>query len=211
MDLQRNFLVRIRQAYPNEPFTELETRILENFVDGISLPEIRCRFLRVPPCSLTSALDITQRKEAIPTACPLVQQSSPSAFGCHQAPIAMTLQSMSSPWHSDRVATSALSRLNDSGALLSPLLLGAALQSPPRLGPDLYSPPFLGEVLHIILDAGTGGENVVVQPALRLPQVFTCSPQIRYKSLDGGEAATLRPFASHLRDTVNYEMEFWFT
>ncbi|VDM05041.1 unnamed protein product [Schistocephalus solidus] len=114
VEFQRHLCVLARQAYPNMPFTELEARILENFVDGVALPEIR-----------------------IP-------------------------QLMSSPWDSARTATSALRRLNSSGALLSPLLLGTALRSP----------PLLGEALHSLLDMGTGGNNVVVRPTLRLHQVF---------------------------------------
>ncbi|VDL99138.1 unnamed protein product [Schistocephalus solidus] len=69
---------------------------------------------------------------------------------------------MSSLWDSDRAATSAHRRLNGSGALLSPLLLGAAL----------HCRALFGEALHSLLDAGTGGNNVVVRPALQLHQVF---------------------------------------
>ncbi|VDM02169.1 unnamed protein product [Schistocephalus solidus] len=69
---------------------------------------------------------------------------------------------MSSPWDNDRATTSSHKRLNGSGALLSPLLLGVAL----------HNPKLLGVALHSLLDAGTGGNNVVVRPALHLPQVF---------------------------------------
>ncbi|VDL92361.1 unnamed protein product [Schistocephalus solidus] len=75
-----------------------------------------------------------------------------------QAPIPTTLQSISSPWDSDRAATSAHKRLNGSGALLSPLLLGVAF----------HNPKLLGEALHSLIDTGTGGNNVVVRPALHL-------------------------------------------
>ncbi|VDM06355.1 unnamed protein product [Schistocephalus solidus] len=83
-----------------------------------------------------------------------------------------TLQAISSPWDSDRAATSAHKRFNGSRALLSPLLLGVALHNPKLLGAALHSRPLLGEALHSLLDAGTGGNNVVVRPALNLPQVF---------------------------------------
>ncbi|VDM05724.1 unnamed protein product [Schistocephalus solidus] len=63
-----------------------------------------------------------------------------------------SLQSMSLPWDGDSVVTSVLRRLNGSG--------------------DLLSPPLLVEALHSRLDAGTGGNNVVVRPALHLCQVF---------------------------------------
>ncbi|VDL99562.1 unnamed protein product [Schistocephalus solidus] len=77
-------------AYANESFTDLEARILENFVDGISLPEIRRQFLRDPPTSsIKVALDIARREEAIYTACTFVLVSSPSTFGCDQAPAAI--------------------------------------------------------------------------------------------------------------------------
>ncbi|VDM06111.1 unnamed protein product [Schistocephalus solidus] len=89
VDFKRHVRVLARQAYPNECFTEFEARILENFVDGISLPEIRRQFLRNPPNSIKVALDIARREEAIYMACPLVHVSSPSAFGCHQAPTAI--------------------------------------------------------------------------------------------------------------------------
>ncbi|VDM05545.1 unnamed protein product, partial [Schistocephalus solidus] len=46
VDFQRHLRVMARQAYANESFTELEARILENIVDGISLLEIRRQFLR---------------------------------------------------------------------------------------------------------------------------------------------------------------------
>uniref|UniRef100_A0A183SDT4 HTH OST-type domain-containing protein n=1 Tax=Schistocephalus solidus TaxID=70667 RepID=A0A183SDT4_SCHSO len=79
-----------RQAYLKESFTKLEARILENFVDGISFPEIRRQFLRdLPPSSIKVALDIARHGEAIYTACPLVRVSSPPALGCHQAPAAI--------------------------------------------------------------------------------------------------------------------------
>ncbi|VDL81415.1 unnamed protein product [Schistocephalus solidus] len=41
VDFQRHLHVLAWQAYPNEPSTELEARILENCVVGVSLPEIR--------------------------------------------------------------------------------------------------------------------------------------------------------------------------
>ncbi|VDM02692.1 unnamed protein product [Schistocephalus solidus] len=111
------------------------------------------RHLRVLARMIKVALDIGRREEAIYTAYPLVQISSPSAFGCHQAPAAIQDSPvMSSPWDSDRATTSAHKRLNGSGALLSPLLLG--------------------EALHSLLDAEPAGNNVVIRPALHLPQVF---------------------------------------
>ncbi|VDL88460.1 unnamed protein product [Schistocephalus solidus] len=70
--------------------------------------------------------------------------------------------SVYSPWDRDRVVTLALRRLNGIGALLSPLILGAAL----------HSPPLLGEALHSLLNEVTVCNNVVVRPALRLPQMF---------------------------------------
>ncbi|VDL86353.1 unnamed protein product [Schistocephalus solidus] len=86
VDFQRDLRVLVRQAYPNGTFTELESRSLENFVDRISLPEIKSQFLRDLPSSIKVALDITQREEALQTVRPLAQDSSSSAFGCHQAP-----------------------------------------------------------------------------------------------------------------------------
>ncbi|VDM03048.1 unnamed protein product [Schistocephalus solidus] len=83
VDFQRHLRVLAWQAYPNESLTELEVRILEKFVDGISRPEIRRQFLRDFPSSRKVALDIARREEAIYTACPLVQVSFPSSFGCH--------------------------------------------------------------------------------------------------------------------------------
>ncbi|VDL96976.1 unnamed protein product [Schistocephalus solidus] len=65
MDFQRHLRVLARQVYPNESVTELEARILENFVDGIALPEIRRKFLRDRPSSIKVALDIVWREEAI--------------------------------------------------------------------------------------------------------------------------------------------------
>ncbi|VDM05271.1 unnamed protein product [Schistocephalus solidus] len=79
---------------------------------------------------------------------------------------------MSLPWDSDKAATSAHKRLNGSGALLSPLLLGVALHNPKLLGEAIHNRPLLGKVLHSLLDAGTGGNIVVVRPTLPLPQVF---------------------------------------
>ncbi|VDM03246.1 unnamed protein product [Schistocephalus solidus] len=76
VDFQRQFQVLPRQAYPNEPFTESEARILENFVDEICLPEINRQFLGDPPSSIKVALDIAWHEEAIHTACPLVEGSS---------------------------------------------------------------------------------------------------------------------------------------
>ncbi|VDL85985.1 unnamed protein product [Schistocephalus solidus] len=109
------------------------------------------------PSSITVALDIARREEAIHTACPFAQE---------------TLPSMSSPWDGDRAATSAHRQLNGSGTLLNPLLLGVVLHNPQLLGVALHSRPLLGEALHSLLDAGTGGNNVVVRPTLHLPQVF---------------------------------------
>ncbi|VDM03349.1 unnamed protein product [Schistocephalus solidus] len=64
------------QAFANEPFPELEARILDNFVDGISLPEIWLQFLRDLLGSIKFSLYFARRDEAIHTACPLVQESS---------------------------------------------------------------------------------------------------------------------------------------
>ncbi|VDL99986.1 unnamed protein product [Schistocephalus solidus] len=76
-------------SYPNEPFTELKARILENFVDEISLPESRCQFFHDPPGRIKVAIDIARHEEALHTACPLVQEYSSSGFGCHKAPAAI--------------------------------------------------------------------------------------------------------------------------
>ncbi|VDM06112.1 unnamed protein product [Schistocephalus solidus] len=54
----------------------------------------------------------------------------------------------------------------------NPQLLGVAFHNPQLLGAALYSRPILGEVLQSLLDAGNGGNNVVVRSALHLPQVF---------------------------------------
>ncbi|VDL95071.1 unnamed protein product [Schistocephalus solidus] len=51
MDFQRHLHVLKLQTYPNEPFAELEARILDNFVDEISLSKIRHQLLRNPPGS----------------------------------------------------------------------------------------------------------------------------------------------------------------
>uniref|UniRef100_A0A183TR74 COMM domain-containing protein n=1 Tax=Schistocephalus solidus TaxID=70667 RepID=A0A183TR74_SCHSO len=45
VDFQRHFRSLARQAYPNDSFTELVAKILENVVAGISLPEIGRQFL----------------------------------------------------------------------------------------------------------------------------------------------------------------------
>ncbi|VDM03047.1 unnamed protein product [Schistocephalus solidus] len=79
---------------------------------------------------------------------------------------------MSLSWDRDRVATLAHRRLNGSGALLGPLLLGVALHNPKLLGAGLHSQPLLGEAHHSLLDAGTGGNSLVVRPAIHLPQAF---------------------------------------
>ncbi|VDL88085.1 unnamed protein product [Schistocephalus solidus] len=173
VDFQQHLRVLARQVYPNEPFTELEPRILENFVDGISLPEIRRQFLcDSPAASRLPSILLGERMSFIR---PVPWSKSPP----HQ-PLGVTkllpqyriLQSMSSPWDSDRAATSAHKRLNGSGALLSPLLLGVAQHNPKLLEVALHSRPLLGEALHNLLDAGTGGNNVVIRPTLQLPQVF---------------------------------------
>ncbi|VDM05194.1 unnamed protein product [Schistocephalus solidus] len=56
---------------------------------GQDLGEMRHQFLRDLPGSIKVALDITRREGAIHTACPMVQESSTSAFGCRQAPAAI--------------------------------------------------------------------------------------------------------------------------
>ncbi|VDM05405.1 unnamed protein product [Schistocephalus solidus] len=173
VDSQLHLRVLARQAYPNKSFTELKARILENFVDGISLPEIRRQFLRDPPSSIKVALDIALRRRPFIRPVPLSKFPPHQPFGVTKLlPAYRTLQSISSPWDSERAGISAHKRLNGSGALLSPLLLGVALHNPKLLGAALHSRPFLGEALHSLLNAGTGGNNVVVRPALHLPQVF---------------------------------------
>ncbi|VDL97019.1 unnamed protein product [Schistocephalus solidus] len=127
VDFQRHFHVLARQAYPKEHFTELEAKIFENFVDGIS-PRGKAP---IPPRSPSSIKSLGVTKPLPPY---------------------RTLQSMSSPWDSERVATSALRQLNGSGAL--------------------HSPPLLGKALHILLDAETRCNNVAVRPTLRLSQDF---------------------------------------
>ncbi|VDL88775.1 unnamed protein product [Schistocephalus solidus] len=133
-----------------EPFTELEVRILENCVDGISLPEIRRKFIHDPPSSMKVALYIARPEEAIHTACLWSKSPPHQPLGVAKPlPQYRALQSMSSPWDRDRVATSALRRLNGSGTLLSPLLLGAAF----------HSPHLLGAALHSLLDTGNRGNQ----------------------------------------------------
>ncbi|VDM03200.1 unnamed protein product [Schistocephalus solidus] len=145
VDFQQHLHILARPAYPKKPFTEIVARILPNFVDWISLPKSRRQLLRNPPGSIKVALDIARHE---------------------------TLQSMSSPWDSDRVTTSAPRRLKGNGTLLSLLLLGADLYSPTLLGTALHSPPILCESHQNHLDVGTGDNNVVVRPTLRLPQLF---------------------------------------
>ncbi|VDL97318.1 unnamed protein product [Schistocephalus solidus] len=48
-DFKGHLRVLDLQAYPIEPFIEIEAMILENFVKGISLPEIRRQFFLDPP------------------------------------------------------------------------------------------------------------------------------------------------------------------
>ncbi|VDL93396.1 unnamed protein product [Schistocephalus solidus] len=185
VDFQRHLRVLVRQAYPNESLTEVEARILENFVDGISLAEIRRQFLRGPPpaASRLPSILLGERR-------PFIQPVRWSKSPPHQPlgvikllPPCRTFQSMSSPWDSDRAVILAHERLNGSGALLSPLLLGVALHNPKLLGAALHSRPLLGEALHSLLDARTGVNYVVVRPALHLPQMFMRSPPVRKKRL----------------------------
>ncbi|VDM00930.1 unnamed protein product [Schistocephalus solidus] len=68
---------------------EFEARSLENFIDGISLPELKCQFLCDLSGSIKVALDSARCEEAIHTACLLVQASFLAAFGCRQAPAAL--------------------------------------------------------------------------------------------------------------------------
>ncbi|VDM04836.1 unnamed protein product [Schistocephalus solidus] len=142
VDFQRHLRVLARQAYPNELFTELEARIL----DGISLQEIRRQFLHDPPRSIKVAFDIARREEAIHKACHLVQEASSSSAVDVTKPLPLyrTLQSLSSPWDSDRAATSAPRQLNDSGAFLSQFLLAWLSTTPNSLAwpsaADLYLP-----------------------------------------------------------------------
>ncbi|VDL92183.1 unnamed protein product [Schistocephalus solidus] len=109
------------------------------------------------------SLYIVRHEEGIHATYPLVQESAPSAFGIRQA--AATIQGTS-----DDVVYMGQHQSHDigtqtaqwQGALLNPLLLAAAL----------HSPPLLGIALHSLLNVGTGCNNSVVRPALRLPQVF---------------------------------------
>ncbi|VDL85712.1 unnamed protein product [Schistocephalus solidus] len=89
MDFQRHLLVLARKAYPSVPLIELETRILANFVNGRSLPEIRCQVLRDPSGSIKVVLAIARRDEAIHKDYPLAQESTSSTFGCRQVPAAI--------------------------------------------------------------------------------------------------------------------------
>ncbi|BHF58059.1 hypothetical protein SprV_0100100800 [Sparganum proliferum] len=80
VDFLRHLRVLVRQAFPNNSFAELEVRILENFVDGIALPEIRRQFIRDPPNNIKVALDTALREEAIQKACPPEPQSPSMSF-----------------------------------------------------------------------------------------------------------------------------------
>ncbi|VDL93513.1 unnamed protein product [Schistocephalus solidus] len=106
-------------------------------------------------------------------ACPLVQVSSPSAFGCHQAPAAIQDSSVD-------VLAMGQRKSRDIGTPMAQWQWGPpqpthpcrSSPQPKLLGAALYSRALLGEPLHSLLDAGTGGNNVVIRPALHLPQVF---------------------------------------
>ncbi|VDL91128.1 unnamed protein product [Schistocephalus solidus] len=89
VDFQRHLRVLPWQAYPHDSFTNLEIRILEKFVNGISLPEFRPKFVRDLPGNIMVALDLAWRVYVIHTACPFVQESSSLAFGFRQAPAAI--------------------------------------------------------------------------------------------------------------------------
>ncbi|VDM00851.1 unnamed protein product [Schistocephalus solidus] len=144
---------------PKRALQELKARVLENFIDGISPPEIRRQFLHDPP----SSIKVARHEEAIHTACPLVQPSSPPAFVSRQAPAAIQNTSVDVFAMGQRQSRDLDTQTAQwQWAPLSPLFLGTAL----------HNPPLLGEALHSLLDAGTGGNNMVVRPALRLPQVF---------------------------------------
>ncbi|VDL88994.1 unnamed protein product [Schistocephalus solidus] len=114
--IQRHLYILARQAYTNEPFTEVKARILEKFGMGFhsqkSVP-IPPRY----PNSIKVALDITRREEAIRTACPLIQESSSSAFECRPAPAATQGTSVDD---SDRFMTFVLRRFNAPGPATPP-------------------------------------------------------------------------------------------
>ncbi|BHF83035.1 hypothetical protein SprV_0802617600 [Sparganum proliferum] len=86
VDCQRHLRVLALQAYPNDSYSELDARILENFVDDLVLPNIRRQFIRDLPNSMRLALDIARREEAMQTAYRLEPQSPSVSFGLRPTP-----------------------------------------------------------------------------------------------------------------------------
>ncbi|BHF81301.1 hypothetical protein SprV_0702443100 [Sparganum proliferum] len=65
VDFQRHLRVLAKQAYPDDSYSALENRILDNFVDGIANLDIRRKFMLDPPKTLKAALDSARDEEVI--------------------------------------------------------------------------------------------------------------------------------------------------
>ncbi|BHF83530.1 hypothetical protein SprV_0902667300 [Sparganum proliferum] len=58
-----------RQAYPTLAAADLEETLLEQFIDGVSDPEVRKTLLRQQPSKLDDALRLAQQEEALQAVC----------------------------------------------------------------------------------------------------------------------------------------------
>ncbi|BHF70397.1 hypothetical protein SprV_0301344700 [Sparganum proliferum] len=76
VDFQRHLRVLAQQAYSEDTCAAPEDRVLENFVDGVTNPDIRRQFMQDPPKTLKAALDIARDEEVIHAALPTSSRPS---------------------------------------------------------------------------------------------------------------------------------------
>ncbi|BHF70496.1 hypothetical protein SprV_0301354700 [Sparganum proliferum] len=58
-----------RRAYPTMKAADMEQMLLDQFVHGVSDPEVRKALLRAQPSTLAAALQLAQQEEALQAAC----------------------------------------------------------------------------------------------------------------------------------------------
>ncbi|VDN30959.1 unnamed protein product [Dibothriocephalus latus] len=70
-EYQRRLRVLARKAYPDSSFANLETKILDIFIEGVASDEVRREFAHSTPTTIKLALEYAQQEEAAFIAVPL--------------------------------------------------------------------------------------------------------------------------------------------
>ncbi|BHF62451.1 hypothetical protein SprV_0200543300 [Sparganum proliferum] len=78
-----------RRAYPTMKAADMEQMLLDQFVHGVSDPEVRKALLRAQPSTLAAALQLAQQEEALQAACSVRPWISSESPPCARAPQSM--------------------------------------------------------------------------------------------------------------------------